>query len=372
MIQALLDATPADGVCTLPGGLIDVHEHSQFVIPRPMTVDGNGTTIRVVDSSGNLSTVPPTAHLFQASALSNGSRLEVRDLTIAGPDCSAWDPQLNNNRAAINYVQGHTHLSSVVLDNVTITGGYGYGLQRSGGGELRIHRSNLSGWVGGYAFFESHGRPGHLTCTDTTLDAPARSKWDSIGAYITPSMRVTWTNVAGSNWNRYLCYLNGSMQAPVEHYLNSVTATGCSLVQTGIQSRATLVGCSEIGPVRNGGSYLMGPVRSVNTTWGGGLIGLRSGDNVDRTFVRDTITKSSTWLAAGANTQGTVRLVECTLKGGVRTNPTSTVAVVLQSCAIEDPGPTNYTLNLEGGTARLVDTPIPPRVRAVAPGVLLP
>lgn len=372
MIQALLNATPADGVCHLPGGVIDVPEHSQFVWPRSMTIDGNGTTIRLVDAAGNLSTVPPTAHLFQASSLANGSRLEVRDLTIAGPDCTTWNPYTENNRAAINYVLGRTHLSTVVLDNVTITGGYGYGLQRSGGGELRIHRCALSGWVGGYAFFESHGNPGHLISTDTTLTAPTQSKYDSIGAYITPSMRVTWGNVSGSNWNRYLCYLNGSMQAPVEHYLNGVTATGCSLVQTGIQSRATLVGCAEIGPVRNGGSYLMGPVRSVNTTWGGGLIGLRSGDNADRTFVRDTITKSSTWMAAGANTTGTVRLVECTVKGGVRTNAASTVAVTLQSCTIEDPGAGNFTLNLEGGTARLIDTPTPARVRAVAPGVLLP
>lgn len=370
MIQAVLDATAADGVCVLPGGTIDVPQHTQFTVPRPMTVDGNGTVIRVVDGSGNLSTVPPTAHLFQASSLPNGSRFEVRDLTIHGPDCTGWDPQLNNNRAAINYVQGNTHQSTVVLDNVTITGGYGYGLQRSGGGELRIHRSSLSGWVGGYAFFESHGKPGHLVCTDTTLDAPAVSKWDSIGAYITPSMRVTWNNVTGSDWNRYLCYLNGSMQAAVKHRLSSVEAHGCSLVQTGVLSEAALVGCAEYGPVRNGGSYLMGPVRSTGCTWAGGVIGLRSNDNVHRCFFGDTITKASTWLAAGANTTGTVKLVECQVKGGVRTNPASTVAVTLQSCTIDDPGAGNYTLNLEGGSARLVDTPTPSRVRVVAPGVL--
>lgn len=55
----------------------------------------------------------------------------------------------------------------------------------------------------------------------------------------------------------------------------------------------------------------------------------------------------------------------------INLTPTSTVAVTLQSCTSTDPGPTNYTLNLEGGTARLVDTPMPARTRVVAPGVLI-
>lgn len=44
--------------------------------------------------------------------------------------------------------------SAMVVENVTVEGGYGYGVHRGGGGSLTITGSYLSGWVGAVACFE--------------------------------------------------------------------------------------------------------------------------------------------------------------------------------------------------------------------------
>lgn len=368
-IQSLLDATPAGHVCTFPGGTIDLPAGTTFTVPRSMTINGNGTHIRVAG------TAPPTIPLFALSALPDGSDITIRDLTITGPDTNGWSQHLNPNIAAVDWTLARTWNSSLTLDHVSIGGGYAYAVQRAGGGRFRILDCALSGYVGAFSFFESHGGWGDLIVRDSLLCAPALSKYDSIGAYIHPHLHVTWERVAGSGWNRYLCYLNGTPQSAGHHDFLEVTATDCSLIQTGSSSVTTLVRCVEQGTVRNGGSFFKGPVTSVGSRWASnGMIGFLNNNPVDRHFARDTYAGTGTWMAGGNQTNGTVTLDQCAFQmagaaTGVRINSNSTIAATLRSCMVTGTT-TGYTLLIEGGSVRLVDTPTPARVRVAAPGVL--
>lgn len=369
MIQQLINATPLNGVCVLPAGTITVPAGTTYTVPRSMTINGSGLVITVEG------TVPPTVPLFALSGLPDGSEVTIRDLTITGPDTTTWSQFLNPNIAAIDWTLARTWNSVLTLDHISVSGGYAYAVQRAGGGLFRILNCALSGYVGGFSFFESHGGWGDLIVRDSLLCAPALSKYDSIGAYIHPHLHVTWERVAGSDWNRYLCYLNGTPQSAGHHDFLEVTATNCSLIQTGSSSVTTLVRCIEQGTIHNGGSFFKGPVTSVGSRWASnGMIGFLNNNSVDRHFVRDTYAGTGTWMAGGNQTNGTVTLDGCTLQmagaaTGVRINSNSTIAATLRSCTVSG-NTTGYTLLIEGGSARLVDTPTPARVRVASPGVL--
>jgi hypothetical protein len=379
MIQQLLDATPAGGTCVIPPGVYDVPERTKLTVPNTVErIIGDGATVRVVDANGNQSTLTPTMSLFECgNRLTPGSRLEVRGLTIIGPDTTGWDLNADIPHSAINWTYYKTWDSTLIIDGCTITGGYGYAVQRSGGGRLDIHNSSLSGWVGGVAFFEGHGGHGSMLVRNTTMPAPTHSKYSSIGAYIHPHLDVTWDNVTATGWNRYAVYLNGTPQSAGNHTLIDVTATDCSLIQTGSSSETTLVRCVEQGTPKNGGSFFKGPVLSCGTRWAGaGMISFLSGNAPARRFVRDTIATPKTWIAAGTGTAGSILLNDCTLELTAKTQAVkltnqSTVAVKVVSSGFTGTS-TVFTFNAEGGTLRFVDCPPFPNVRAVAPGVLLP
>jgi hypothetical protein len=378
MIQQLLDATPAGGTCVIPPGVYDVPERTKITVPNSVErIIGDGVTVRVVDPNGNRSTLTPTMSLFDVG-LRPSSRFEVRGLTIIGPDTTGWDPNADIPHSAINWTYYKTWDSTLIIDGVTVEGGYGYGVQRSGGGRFEIHNSNLSGWVGACSFFESHGGTGSMLVRNTTMPAPARSKYSSIGAYIHPHLDVTWDNVTATGWNRYAVYLNGTPQSAGNHLFADVTATDCSLIQTGSSSETTLVRCVEQGTPKNGGSFFKGPVLSCGTRWASttGAIGFMSNVAPTRRFVRDTIATGKTWMAAAAGSAGTVILNDCIIELTAKTQAVkltnqSTVAVKVVSSGFTGTS-TVFTFNAEGGTLRFVDCPTFPNVRAVSPGVLLP
>lgn len=375
MIQTLLNAgTPT---VVIPPGTYDVLEHTRLTVPNSVTaIHGYGATVRVVDGNGNPSTAIPTTGLFHCG-LRPSSRLDVRGLTIHGPDTTGWDQNADNPTGAIEWVNARTWAAVLTVEDVTITGGYGYGVYRSGGGRLDIVNSSLSGWVGGYAFFESHGGSGTNLLRNVTMTAPATSKYSSIGAYVHPHLDVTWDNVTATNWNRFALYLNGNPQSAGDHTLVDVTATDCALIQTGSSSETTLVRCVEQGTPKNGGSFFKGPVRSTGSRWAGaGMISFLSGNAPTRRFIGDTIATPKGWLAGGSNTSGAVLLNDCTVELTSKTQVVkltnqSTVAVKVVSTGFTGSS-TVFTFNAEGGTLRFVDCPTFPNVRAVAPGVLLP
>jgi hypothetical protein len=368
-LQQLLDQ--ATDVCRFPGGVIDLPEHTRLIIPRSMRIDGNNTTLRVAGVA------VPANSLLDADALPNGSRLEIRDLTIIGPDTTSWDPNTESIKGAISYQLYKTWLSTLIVRNVTISGGYGSGVLRAGGGQFEVKNCTLGAWVDGVAFFESHGGYGTLVLSDTELRAPANSKYSSIGVYIHPHLHLSAERVTGSNWNRFLIYLNGSMQSAGNHDLIEVAATNCALIQTGSSSVTTLMRCTETGTVRNGGSYFKGPVTSVGSRWASnGIIGFMNNNAVDRRFVGDIIQTTSLWLAAGNQTSGTVSALGCSFAlagraAAIKLVSTSTVTATLTGCQFPITTSTSAPLAAEGGTIALVATPMPPNSRAVAPGRLL-
>lgn len=377
MIQNLLNT--AGPTCVIPPGVYDIPEQTRLTIPFGVErIIGDGATVRVVDGNGNRSTAMPTGSLFDCGLRPDNTRLDVRGLTIIGPDTAGWDPNAGNPHAAINWVHARTWGGTFTVDGVTVGGGYGYGVQRSGGGRFEIHNSSLSGWVGGCAFFESVGTGGgSMIVRNVTMTAPDNSKYSSIGAYIHPHLDVTWDNVSASGWNRYAIYLNGSPQSAGHHLFADVTATDCSLIQTGSSSETTLVRCVEQGTPTNGGSFFKGPVLSVGSTWAGnGMIGFMSNNTPARRFVRDTIKTQRTFIAAATGAAGTILLNNCDVQLGDKTQVLKlsgggAVAATVVSTTHTGTG-AQFIYNLESGSLRFVDTTPPARLRFTGTGVLLP
>jgi hypothetical protein len=367
-LQQLLDH--AGAVCVFPGGIIDLPEHTRLLVPHGMRIDGNGTTLRVRGKQ------VPTQHLIDASGLGDGAVLEVHDLAIEGPDTSGWDPMIDCNRAAICWSLYRTWNATMIVRNVRVSGGYGTGVLRSGGGTLDVAGCDLGGWVIGLSFFESHGGYGSLHLSDTVLRAPDHSKYDSVGAYLHPHLGVIAERVIGTGWNRFVIYLNGTPQSRGTHQLVDVTAVDCSLVQTGSDSTTLLTRCREWGTPANGGSYLKGPVLSQGSRWeGSGLIGVLSRRDVERRFVDDEIAPSKIWMALGDHSAGTVVLERATVRLDGRSSllklvPTSTAQVRIDSSSIQS-RTTNFPINVEGGSVELVRTARPPNCRRTGTGRLV-
>jgi hypothetical protein len=353
-LQALLDA--AGPTCTFPGGIIDVPAGTRLVVRRPVTILGNGTTLRVAGSA------VPTVSLIDADRLPDGSRFEVRDLRIEGPSTDGWDPRTESNAAAISWQLYRTWNSTMVVRNVTVTGGYGTGVSRSGGGRFEVVDCDLGGWVDGAAFFESHGGSGSMLLQRTALRAPRNSKYSSIGLYIHPHLDLVAEEVTGTDWNRWVVYVNGSPAATGRHQLTRVTATNCSLLQSGSTSTTLLQRCVEQGAARNDGTYLKGPVTATGCTWAGnGTIGVLGGQQAQRTFVDNTIRPTSTWMALGNGSTGSVTVLKLTSGSTARVDLDRTVITSTT---------TALPINVEGGRVKVTRTGIPPRSRALRPGVL--
>lgn len=155
-----------------------------------------------------------------------------------------------------------------------------------------------------------------------------------------------------------------------------VTATDCSLIQTGSSSETTLIRCVEQGIPPNGGSFFKGPVVSIGSTWAArGLIGLMANNPVTRRFIQDTIRPNTTWLAAGNYSTGKVLLYGCTVELEGRdcllsSNPSSEVGVEIVSTEVVGSS-AGYSVNLNGGTLRFLDSDPFPNVRVTAPGTLV-
>lgn len=367
-LQTLLDN--AGDVCVLPGGIVDLPEHTRLVVPHGMRIDGNGTTLRVLGRQ------VPTEHLIDASSLGDGEVIELHDLSIEGPDTSGWDPRTECTRAAICWTLYRTWNSSMTVRNVTVSGGYATGVLRSGGGELVVSECDLGGWVDGLAFFESHGGHGSLLLHDTVLRAPTRSKYSSVGAYVHPHLEVVAERVIGVGWNRYVMYLTGSPASRGTHELSEVTAVDCSLVQTGSESLTILDRCREWGTPANGGSYLKGPVLSRNSRWeGAGTVGVLSRHDVERRFVDDVIAPARRWVSLGDHSSGTVVIDRAAVQldrhsSLLKLVPTSTARVRIDSTSIQSRTAT-FPIDVEGGSVELVRTARPVNCRRTGNGRLL-
>lgn len=366
-LQALLDA--AGPTCTFPGGVVNLPAGTRLVVRRPVTILGNGTILRVAGSA------VPTAHLIDADGLADGSRFEVRDLRIEGPSTDGWDQRTESNAAAISWQRYRTWNSTMVVRNVTVTGGYGSGVGRSGGGRFEVVDCDLGGWVDGAAFFESHGGRGSMLLQSTTLRAPRNSKYSSIGLYLHPHLDLVAEDVTGTDWNRWVVYVNGSPTATGRHRLTRVTASNCALLQSGSTSTTVLQRCVEQGTARNGGTYLKGAVTAEGCTWAGtGTIGVLGGQQVQRTFVNNTIRPAATWLALGDKSTGTVTVQggQADLRGRaalLKLTPGSTARVSIDRTVITSTT-SSLPINVEGGRVRVTGTRIPARSRALRPGVL--
>lgn len=369
-IQTLIDNTPTNGTCVFPGGVINCTDFNGPVITRSIRILGNNTVFNVPNGI-------PTRSFIDANNMPNGSYLEINDLTINGPDTTSWASNTESGaNAAISYQYYRTWDSVAIFDSITTTGGYSYGIGRSGGGRYQITNSDLGGWTGGVSFFEGHGGWGDLILRDTILRAPTNSKYSSIGIYIHPHLHLTAERVKGYDWNRWAVYLNGSPQSAGHHDLIEVEAHSCALVQTGSGSDTTLVRCLETGIPSSGGTYFKGDVICVDCTWEGSqAIGYLSSFAAKRLFVRNKISTPGTWTATSSNVIGSIDVIDSEFdlsKNGSRfkTTPSSNPSCRFISNRFIGANTSGFAVNVEGGSLELVNTTLPTNSRALTPGVI--
>jgi hypothetical protein len=336
-----------------------------------MTIDGNGSTIKVAGSA------IPTSSLFDANTLPDGSLFAVKNLRIEGPTTSAWDVASHNEFGAISYQLARTWNSTMRVHNVSVTGGYGSAVLRAGGGRLEVTDSDLGGWVHAIAFFESHGGVGSMLLADTDMTAPSNSKQSSVGLYIHPHLLLDAQQVRATGWNRFAFYFNGTPPSGGTHVLVDVAAHDSALIQTGSGATTVLRGCSETGTVDNGGSFIKGELVAEDCTWSSnGLIGFLPGIDVTRRFTRNNITYGAgTWLAMGAATTGTVVIEDSTFTIGpaavgvkLTAQSSTNVTVTNTTFNVTEPG---RSVNAEGGSVRFTGMEVPPSASATPPGQLL-
>lgn len=367
MIQDLIDATPEGGVCHLPAGSVKVPEGTSWKVRRSITLVPHDTIISVVAANGAPSTAVPTAHLFDLSALPNGSRFELRrGLVVCGPDTSAWHLNDESPFSVFGWVWAKTWDSTCIIDGLVTTGGYNAAVYRSGGGFMSVTNSLLQAWQQPVAFMESTGRAaaGALVMRDVDLVAPPVSKFSSIGVYAHPHLSVAAERVTATGWGRFAFYLNGSPQSSGHHQFVECEAHDCSLIQTGSSSETTLIRCSETGTPSNGNSYVKGPLVSYGTRWASsGGIGFGSGAGARRVFIRDTIERDAgTFIAAGGGVLGEVEMIDCDVVLSGR----STLLKLTGACDVDatiirgtlDHRSSIWALNLEGGRCTLIDADV--------------
>ena len=365
-LQALLDATPDGETCVIPAGDHAVPEGTCLHVPYGVAaIDATGATIRVVGADGQRSTVRPTVPLFDCGQRPNGSTFTFRGGHLIGPDTYGWDVLDDVGVSAIQWSFYKTWDSVMTVDGVTVEGGYAYAVMRSGGGDLTITGSHLSGWVGAVACFEGHGGHGTFTASDCLFPAPQQSKYSSIGAYVHPHLDTIWTNVHLCGWNRYALYLNGSPSGVGSHHsLIDVTATDCSLIQGAKGSTVHLVRCVEQGTPHNGGSYMMGTVISHGSQWRHriGMIGTQN-DDIDFTFCGDTIATGQWWLGPGRNTTGSIRIIGCHVELSAQTRvvgaaDSSPLDVTVMATEFVG-STTRQAFNVPAGAVRFIDCEAP-------------
>ncbi len=373
-IQQLINSTAPNGVCELPGGVVDCPDFTPLLITKSITLRGNGTVFNLPQTG------IPGDSFIKADSLPNGSYLEISNLTVNGPSTLGWEPTFDlSAKSMISYQLYKTWDSRMVVKNVVTRGGYSYGLSRAGGGKLQVIDCDLQGWVGAMAFFESHGGWGDLIVRDTKFTAPAHSKHSSIGIYIHPHLSLTAERLYASDWNRYAIYLNGSPQSQGNHDLIDVTAHNCSLIHTGSGIITTLFRCTETGKPANGGSYMKGDLVAVDCNWmGEGCIGLLPTSPSRLRFYGNRFATKGYWFAASSGGGGTVEAIDCefilspTSRSAVKTTSLSTTAVEYTDCIFTGTPSWPYVAVIEGGSIRLTRTTPPPNsVRVTNSGVLL-
>jgi hypothetical protein len=303
-VQALLDATPAGGVARLPAGEIRVPSATSWRVPRPMTLDGAGSTIVVEGATAG--------HLFDASDLRGGT-LAVRNVTVAAPDAEG-----TSVHSAVIWSRSKTPDSLLVVEDCSIRGAWNAAVQRSGGGHVTMRRSTLEAWSAPIKVFESHNHgSGHtLTVEDCRLLAAPSNAVDSIGAYIHPHIATTFRRTSAVGFGRWAVYANGTPAGAGVWLLEDVTAVDCSLVQApGSSSTLVLDGCREVGAARNGGTLLRGRVRSTRCEWSGrNGYGLLPGV-ADIAHVGDVFCRTRGYVTgAGRGVAGRVRVVDSVVR----------------------------------------------------------
>lgn len=372
-VQTLIDNTPINGVCNLPGGVVECPDFvSGLNITKSITISGNNTVFNLPVTG------IPTRSFIKADTLPNGSYFEVKDLTINGPDTTGWASTFDlQTISAVSYQLYRTWDSKMICKNLTITGGFSYAISRAGGGKFEVKDCDLGGWVGALSFFESHGGWGDMILRDTVMRSIPNQKYSSIGMYIHPHLHLNAERVTAYGWKRYAIYLNGTPQSAGHHDLIEVEAHDCSLIQTGSSSITTLVRCLETGTISNGGSYFKGPVLSVESTWEttNGMIGFLNNNDVKRTFVKDKIRPTARFAAFGNGTIGKLELIACDVQLNGTSSlasiaSTSTANIELNTVSITG-NTTRNPLIIEGGTLKVINGQLPANCKITLPGVLV-
>lgn len=259
-VQTLIDACPTGGTVTLPSEVHLDATSGPFVVPRSMTIQGPSTITVTLPTSPASTVVEVTAP--------NGSTVAFRGFTVDGPT----GPPPAEDVTVLRWWLPRSQDSTMIVDDVTITGLIPNPVSRSGGGRLIVTDCDLSAWEEAIAFFANHGEPpGELIVSDSVLRTGTTTKPSSIGIYVHPHMHTTVTRCHFEGWSRYGVYWNGS---PVPddplHVIAGCTFTDCDLMQSASGARPVVSDCVVSRSVPDGpGATIRGSADLIRCQFSG-------------------------------------------------------------------------------------------------------
>lgn len=189
-LQAAVSATADGGTLTLPAGLHTIDASVGTVtFTRSITIDGGGSIIACTPVPGN-----GTPMLNGDTP--NGSIVTLKNFTLAGPAIT-YDPtngsetKANDSWIGIRVGRTGCPTTRVTLRNVNITGLFGSGFMRVGGGYTSVIGCIINAWETPVAIFAGHPSDvsGFCRLICNKLSGVG-SKSSSVGVYIHPNMSL--------------------------------------------------------------------------------------------------------------------------------------------------------------------------------------
>lgn len=197
-----------------------------------------GASLATGSTTGNKVQIG-SAPLWLRIAGDTTDNVRLSSFTMAGPtvtNAAVGDPL--SDSLGISWSVGSTQGAVFDVDHVEITGMFGTGVARSGGGLFRLHDNIINAYTVPVAFFESTNTSGEVE--NATLFShndvlTAVGGWhSSIGMYLHPNVNFAVTGTVFRQFNRYAIYENGN---PDNEGLTKTVSGGAMIDCAGIQTK---------------------------------------------------------------------------------------------------------------------------------------
>ncbi len=194
-----------------------------------LNLPGNAT------STGNTIQIGAAASWWLITG--TGHKIRLSGFTFVGPDETADSTVVEAQSDSVGLSWAATSASAVLdVDHVEITGKFGTGISRSGGGKVSLSATDINGYNACVAFFgpnSGEAESAELYVSDGCVFTGFDGYANSIGIYVHPCIPFAISDSRFENFNRYGVYQNGSPDADPLH----CSITGCMFIDcAGLQT----------------------------------------------------------------------------------------------------------------------------------------